>query len=286
MTLTICCGLWIAQAAWKLALTSASPTLQAELKIFLPMVNQRSGEIYRSHNLQGHSTFAECNPGGGTQCTCTQQDALLQSFRDYGAVTSNPSLQHTYVNALGYQKFTEAFPDQSPLYLSIFQYTGQFRLPKVPNPDVHQHENGQAIHLMIQLWDGRNELYPANQHTLEAVIYWRLNPWEPEFERIQVYTYPADLIDTGITLPVDTRWHSFSLVADFVHQKYISIRIDDQTADLRAVPLAAVNHATDFGPDISISITTESMATWPQQNCVYTFTWTTEFRNLVFSEIP
>jgi hypothetical protein len=90
-----------------------------------------------------------------------------------------------------------------------------------------------------------------------------------------------DLVDTGLYLQPDTQWHRFSLVINLNTQKYVSISIDDQSLSLSDTGLAQVYHA-DWGTDLSIGLTTESMAAWPQTECNYIFKWTTQFRNLIF----
>ena len=263
---------------------AARPGSDAAYNGYLPILSNQVNILYSSHGLLGHSVFAECNPGGGTNCACSQEDASISSFTGYGEVTSNAREVNTYVNAIGFKKFIEVFPDNKPITLGVYRYSGEFRLPVLPSPDLSQRENPQAIHLMIQFWDGRNELLPMNDQTLEGTIYWDLNPWNADAGKIKVYAYPLDLIDTGLYLQPDTEWHRFSLVVDLNNQKFVSITIDDQTVYLSNIGLAQVYH-DDWGDDLSLSLTTESMAAWPQTDCTYIFKWTTQFRNLVFSRL-
>jgi|GEM_PF-1855041 len=237
--------------------------------------------IYTSQNLSGHSVAAECNPGGGTSCPCFDEDVALVSFASHGEVTSNVREVNTYVNAIGYKKFVETFPNGEAIKLGVYKYTGQVRLPILPAPDVSQQENPDAVHMMIQLWDGRNELYESNKTTLEATIFWSLNPWLPDYGSIKVYNKPLDLVDVGITVTPDTDWHAFELVADLAKQKYVSITIDDATKCLSHLELAQVTKPS-WGDEVSLAITTESLASWPQANCSDIFTWTTHFRDLEF----
>jgi len=253
-------------------------------QVYLPYVSRGMQVIYTSQNLSGHALFAECNPGGGTNCPCSPEDVQLISFPDYGKVISNAREQHTYVNAIGYKKFTERFLDNRPIRLGAYKYTGQFRLPALPNPALSQVENPQAVHVMIQFWDGRNALYQSNKTTLEGTIYWQLNPWESDYGKIKVYTEPLQLVDAGIALAPDTEWHSFELAVDLVAQEYLYITIDGQRSELSGVDLAQVHHP-EWGEDLSLSITTESLATWPQYECTHVFKWTTYFRNLSFGLI-
>lgn len=247
--------------------------------------------IYASPNLEGHEIFAECNPGGGSVSQCSQNDVRLQVFDRYGEITSNYRRSNTYVNAIGYKKFAEVFPQRDRLALGAYQYQGQVSLSTCPSKRLDQVQNPQAIHFMAMLWDGRNALYPANRRTLEGVLYWQLNPWQPDYGRVKVYSAePPQLVDTGITLrpeasdPGCTSWHTFELEVDFRSQEYIAVTIDGARQELNDVELARVSHP-EWGRDVSMSITTESMAAWPQYECPLIFTWTTRFRNLKLSHL-
>jgi hypothetical protein len=258
-------------------------------RAYLPIIewtNPSYQAIYTSRNLEGHELAAECNPDGGTDCPCTAEDISMTSLPDHGEVTSNPRLMHTYVNAIGYHKFYETFPDGAPVSLGTYVYAGQFSIPVVPVADVGEQENAQTMQLMIQLWDGRDALFPSLGATLEGVVYWDLNPWSPTFGHIQVYTgtNALDLVETGLVLPPDLDWHRFRLVVDLETQRYVSLTIDGQVADLSALTLARVSHP-EWGNDVSLIITTESMATYPQYNCLYIFTWTGRYRNLQFGRL-
>jgi hypothetical protein len=254
---------------------------------FLPFVQNEEPSnlevIYSSRNLEGHEIFAECNPGGGTNCACSGEDVRITAYGDFGEVISNVREVNTYVNAIGFKKFTEKFDLGIPVGLGVYQYIGEFRITRVPAQDTSQLENGQAIHLMVQFWDGRNAHYQADSFSLEGALYWDLNPWEVDYGKIMVYTYPPlKLVETGIYLEPDTNWHSFELVVDLAGQRYRSIRINGQEKALQHVGLAKVFHP-DWGNDVSLSITTESLATWPQYDCTNIFKWTSRFKNLEFS---
>ena len=169
--------------------------------------------------------------------------------------------------------------------MGIYRYVGQVSLPVLPAPDTSQRENPQAVHIMIQLWDGRNALFASNGSTLEGTIYWELNPWAADYGNIKIYTGPLDLVDTGITLTPDLDWHTFELVVDLANQRYVSVRMDGETRDMGSYELAQVSHP-EWGSDVSLNITTESMAAWPHSNCAYVFVWTTRFRDLAFQVLP
>jgi hypothetical protein len=246
---------------------------------------QESRLLYASATLRGHSIFAECNPGGTTHCQCDSQDASIHSSAGYGEVSANPLEQATFVNAIGFKKFSEYFPDGSPVSLSSYLYQGSFRLSALPQPDLLQAQNPQAVHLMIQFWDGRNALAPMHQNTLEGVIYWDLNPWLADYGSIKVYTYPAVLADTGLRLTPDLNWHTFALSVDLVQQRYRTVVIDGQAAGLSALPLAQVHHP-DWNRTVMLSLTTESENAYPGPACWLTFHWETQYRDLTFRRLP
>jgi len=270
-----------------LAIRTATSQNSSELTpyAYLPYISNQGEVIYVSSNLSGHSVAAECNPGGVSQCPCSEMDVGLATFEEHGEVTSNVREVHTYVNAIGYKKFTETFPNGDSIALDTYRYTGQFSLPGLPAQDPYQRENPEAAHMMIQLWDGRNALFQSNKTTLEGTIFWALNPWAVDYGHIKVYTSPLQLINTGIIVPPDTQWHSFELIVDLANQKYVSIAVDGDSKDLSNTPLAQVYHP-DWGDDVSFVITTESLASWPHDGCLYIFKWTMRFKNLALSKLP
>jgi hypothetical protein len=145
-------------------------------------------------------------------------------------------------------------------------------------------ENPEAAHMMMQMWDGRNALYGSQKRTLEGTIFWQLNPWTADYGHIKIYTGPLKLIDTGIVVEPDTRWHSFELVVNFANQRYVSIVVDGERRDVSEVPLATVHHP-DWGSDVSFAITAESLASWPQGGCPYVFKWGMRYRDLRLSKM-
>ena len=140
--------------------------------------------------------------------------------------------------------------------------------------------------MMIQLYDGRNALYPSNKTTREGAIYWSLNPWATDYKEILVYTSPSGSLERhpiGITLEPDLSWHSFELAVDLASDKYLYVKIDDQpTAYLSSVTLAHVYQPT-WGEDVSLNITTESENAYPGNTCGNIFTWTMQYSDLTFS---
>jgi hypothetical protein len=247
--------------------------------------------IYTSKNLSGHDVFIEPNPGGGTQCPFAEDDAKLISYDDYGEVIANPNLRNVWINAIGAKKFWNEFPGGKNIVLGTYKYSGEFRLPVLPAPDDTQVENSEAVHFMIQLFDGTNTLLEADNHSLEFSILWKLNAWTNDYGKIFVYTGDPDnnnipgVSDTGIKLEADTNWHTFEMIVDFQTLKWVSIAIDGVKKDLSDLDVAKVKH-DDWGDDFFLCITTESQSAWPQYNCEKVFTWTTQFRNLEFGYWP
>lgn len=286
-TYLVACFLIVLSGTSTRAIVMAEATVTPVVQVYLPLISRQSRLIYSSQNLKGHSVVPECNPGNGTSCACSEADVSLLPFDGYGEVTSNVREVHTYVNAIGHKKFIENFPDGKAISLGVYEYIGQVNLPTLPISDVNRIKNPQAIHMMIQLWDGRNALFQSNKTTLEGTIYWELNPWSTEYGKIKVYTKPITLTDTGIILtPISTtQWHTFTLVVDLRNQKYVSITIDGETRNLSNFELARVPQPS-WGKEVSLSITTESLASWPQQNCTNVFSWSTRFRDLEFRIFP
>lgn len=203
----------------------------------------------------------------------------ILSLETHGEVTSNLKRRRVYVNAIGYRKFVERLPSGKPIPLGPYRYAAYVQLPGIPKAEEKQKENPQAIHTMIQLWDGRNALYQGNRSTLEGAIYWELNPWmAEEYGKIKVYAHPIKLVETGIRLTPDTEWHRFELSVDLDRKRYISIKIDGQKKKLSGIPLAEVKH-TDWGNEVALIITTESLAAWSDKGAAR-FTWTTRFKDL------
>jgi hypothetical protein len=240
--------------------------------------------IYASRNLGGHAIYAECFYRGTSGCECGPDDASIASYGDYGEVTANPQGHRTFVDAIGYRKFIETLPNGYPITLGAYRYAGEFRLTAIPHPNPAQLANGESIHAMVQLWDGRNALYQSNRTTLEGTLFWSLNPWDANYKKIRIYTYPLTLIDTGIILTPDTIWHSFELAVDTVSQRYLYIAIDGRRVDLSGTRLAQV-YQPNWGSEVSLAITTESGNANPGAGCPNIFKWTLQFRNLKFGYI-
>jgi trimeric autotransporter adhesin len=244
--------------------------------------------LYTSADLSGHAIFAECNPGNTDTCPCWPEDVSLTSHGTYGEVISNPRQANTWVNADAYRGFRDTFPDGSPIVRGVYVYRAFVKLPARPTPDPAQRNNPEAVHLMMQLFDGRHVLYPELLKTsVEAAIYWDLSPWHSDCGKVQVYSSPdfkidsLKLVETGIALPADTFWHAFELVVDFTEKKFVSITVDGKRSVLDSVPLALRSHP-EWGDECAFNITTESEAAYPGKDCYNVFTWATQFRDLSF----
>ena len=225
---------------------------------------------------------AECDPGGGA-FTCAPGDVSIANGSDgtssYSEVTANPRGIVTYVNAIGNIKFQDSTPDGQPIALTTYQYVYAIRLPRIPTT-TSAPWIGEQVHEMIQFWDGSNRLWSANKHTLEAALFWKLNPWDPNYGKIFVYTTSGGQLsayDTGVVLTPDTNWHVFDIRADLANRVYAGMNVDSGNwRPLTNLPLAQIYHQ-DWGSDVSLNLTAESENCYPgQQNVTQ---WTTQFRD-------
>lgn len=233
--------------------------------------------------LAGYGVSTECNPGGHTSFPCGSSDVLIANSADgtCSEVTANPRGITTFVNAIGNRKFTNTTPDGQGIQLKTYKYVYAVRLPRVPTtgslPWV-----GEQVHQMIQFWDGNNVLWSANKHTLEAAIYWKLNPWDADYGKIMVYTLDANgnvvPKDYGLFLQPDTNWHVFELRADLANRVYAGVAIDSVWNPLTNVPLARVYHP-DWGTDLSLILTAESENAYPGSTNPIVTQWTTQFKD-------
>lgn len=234
--------------------------------------------------LNGYGISAECNPGGTTNFPCSLNDVSITTGSDsssqYSQVTANPNGRTTFVNAIGNIKFTNTTPDGQPVMLKTYRYIYAIRLPLVPTKTSAPFIGEQA-HQMIQFWDGANKLWNANKHTLEAAVYWKLNPWDPNYGKIFVYTMNGGSLasyDTGITLVPDTNWHVFDVRADLLNRVFAGIAIDNHWNSLLNVPLAQIYHP-DWGSDLSLILTAESENAYPGSTNPIVTEWTTQFKD-------
>jgi len=241
--------------------------------------------IYTSQNLSDFKAFSECDPGCSTNCPgCDDSDSSISFAPTYAMVTSNNApKENIWVNAIGGYTFTETFPDGDPILPGVYKYAFEARLPEVPNQDVE--EAPESMELVFSLWDGRQAIYPTDKISLEAGLWWQLNPWNAAtYGKVYLWAGydPITKLDTGITLTPDTQWHRFELVADFINKRYVSMTVDDQTVDLRTTDLPRV-HRPAWGNEIAFLIKAESLAAWPEADCQHDITWTTHFRNVELS---
>jgi hypothetical protein len=240
--------------------------------------------IYVSTNLTNHAVSVECSPGDPTtNCPCSTADVQLAVFEDHGEVTANINQSNFFVNAIGYKRFQDVWPDGKPLSMDILKYSGEIRLPVPPLPTVAQTQNAETAQMMLQLWDGSNRMWEANHTALEATIFWDLNPWRSAtFGNIKVYTSTTgslSLVETGLSLPVDTNWHSLEFTVDFIGGKFVSVVADGVRANVSTIDVARVYRPT-WGNEVLYHITQESCSTYPGPGYSNIFWWATEYRNL------
>ena len=235
--------------------------------------------------LAGYGVSAECNPGGTTQFSCGPGDVNITSGSDstgqFSKVTANPNGITTFVNAIGNIHFQDTTPDGQPVQLKTYRYLYAIRLPLVPTTGSAPHIAEQT-HQMIQFWDGSNRLWPANKHTLEAAMYWKLNPWDPSHGKIFAYTTDSSgnlsSYDTGITLAPDTNWHVFDVRADLLNRVWAGVAVVSQWNPLANLPLARIYHP-DWGSDLSLILTAESENAYPGSSNPIVTEWTTDFKD-------
>jgi hypothetical protein len=237
--------------------------------------------------LTGYGVSTECNTGGTTNFPCGPADVAISTGSDstgnFSQVTANPRGITTFVNAIGNIHLTNTTPDGQPIQLKTYKYVLAFRLPRIPTT-TSAPWIGEQLHEMIQFWDGSNRLWPANKHTLEAAVFWKLNPWAPDHAKVEVYTTGANgaltAVDTGFNLPIDTNWHYFEINADLLHRTWAGIGLDGtQWNPLTNLPLAQIYHP-DWGSELSLILTAESENAYPGSSNPIVTQWTTDFRDI------
>lgn len=237
--------------------------------------------------LTGYGVSTECNPGGTTNFPCGASDVAISTGSDstgsFTQVTANPRGITTFVNAIGNIHLTNTTPDGQPIQLKTYRYVLAFRLPRIPTT-TSQPWIGEQLHEMVQFWDGSNKLWNANKHTLEAAVFWKLNPWDPNHGKVMVYTTNSSgaltAVDTGFTLPVDTNWHYFEINADLRNRVWAGIGLDGtQWNPLTNLPLAQIYHP-DWGNELSLILTAESENAFPGSSNPIVTQWTTDFKDV------
>ncbi len=237
--------------------------------------------LYASENLADFYLSAECNPGGVSDCPCSIDDVEMEFFDNYAVITSNPNLNHTYVNAIGGYSMIETYPSGIPIRQGIYKYSGKLRIPSIPTADVTRADIPQAAHMVMFFWDGRNALLENDKVSFEGGMFWNLNPWDPNKGKIYIYTNPIIPIETGLIIEPDTQWHDIELIVDFYSFTYVSITIDGTTADLSGIPVAQV-FRPNWGDEVALLFSVESLAAWPLPGCPYTFTWPVYYKDIAF----
>jgi hypothetical protein len=237
--------------------------------------------------LTGYGVSAECNPGGTTSFPCSSADVAITTGSDstgqFSQVTANPRGITTFVNAIGNIHLTNTTPDGQPIQLTTYRYLLGLRLPRIPTTSSAPWI-GEQMHEMIQFWDGSNRLWTANKHTLEASVFWKLNPWDPNYGKVMVYTTNSSgalvAVDTGFSLPLDTKWHYFDINADLRNRVWAGIGLDGtQWNPLTNLPLAQRYQPT-WGNDLSLILTGESENAYPGSTNPIVTQWTTDFKDV------
>ncbi|MFH0866941.1 MAG: hypothetical protein V1904_12155 [Bacteroidota bacterium] len=170
--------------------------------------------LYTSSNLNDFTVVDECNPGGGTNCPCSINDAGILYYPGHLEVISNVNHVNTWVNAIAYKKYIDSLAGK-PVFLTQVKYIYQTKLPVIPFPDTAQHQNPQAVHMMMQMYNGDSTLWTEGKQSLEGAVFWSLNPYDSSYGKFFIYTTGLQLIETGITIIPDTNWHTFLLEVDF-----------------------------------------------------------------------
>lgn len=234
--------------------------------------------------LAGYQVSTECNPGGHTNFPCGSSDVAITTGSDstgsFSEVTANPRGIVTFVNAIGNIHFQQKTPDGQPIQLKTYRYIYAIRLPRIPTK-TSAPWIAEQTHEMIQFWDGSNTLWPANKHTLEASVFWKLNPWDPNYGKIFAYTTSngtLTAVDTGIFLQPDTNWHVFDIRADLLNRIWAGVAIDSHWNPLTNLPLAQIYHP-DWGTDLSLILTAESENAYPGSTNPIVTQWTTDFKD-------
>lgn len=107
-------------------------------------------------------------------------------------------------------------------------------------------------------------------------------PWDPGYGKIFAYTTASDgslnSYDTGITLTPGTNWHVFDVRADPLNRVWAGVAVDNHWNPLTNLPLARIYHP-DWGPDLSLILTAESVNAYPGSTNPLVTQWTTQFKD-------
>ncbi len=248
--------------------------------------------VFSSPGMSGFAVNPECNPDGKTPCwdNCTSDDVAMSDNGTFGTVTSNKNVERIWVNAIGGMSFEDNFLDERPIVLGTYKYKYDVKLPIMPNMTQPDNIIPECVHQVMVLWDGDDALFQSDGKSVEAGLFWSVNPWheigdEDLYGRIKIYTSfdPIVPIETELQLAPDTEWHTFELVADFVDRKYVSITIDGDFADISDVDLPRVDRSASWGRNLAFIFSAESLSIYPTVACPGAYTWTTYFRNFELS---
>lgn len=150
----------------------------------------------------------------------TSSDVLAQVVDDVLELRANPNDRPgVYVNAITARSIT---------YSPDYRYTvsGRFRLV-TPN---------EAENVSVNL------NYTKRFVSHDLIFLWITNPWNEHYGTIRIPTANVSL--TTHRLDVDSRWHTFELVGDFLSDgtaKYISLSIDGYRTMISQSPIAGRN---------------------------------------------
>jgi hypothetical protein len=226
----------------------------------------------------------ECDPGGGGfPCSTTPgvDAAYYDDFTNgFSVVQANAQPRVTFVNAIGRKLNEGCISDQNgvcvaPIQLTTYQYITAMRLGS-PSAMWNAASSGEQTHAEIMFWDGTNQLWNANKHTLEASVFLKLNPWDADYGKWMAYYMDSSgglaLFDTGCRSdPTDTStWHAVDVRADLLHRVWAGVAIDTCWSSVNGLPLAQIYHP-EWGSELALAFTAESENIYPGQNQITRF---------------
>lgn len=143
--------------------------------------------------------------------------------------------------------------DQAFDFIHVCGY--KFRLPYMPSTN-NTEFNPQTIEGGLVIWDGRE-----TRLDYHVTFQWRLNPWEPEYKTIAIWSNesPAGAWKIIGALEPDTEWHQLEIAMDF---KYRSARLSIDDAYF-PVYIAGTTKPSYWGPEISARLMAEIISIYP-----------------------
>jgi hypothetical protein len=156
-------------------------------------------------------------------------------------------------------------PVTDPSMMTVTHRAGfSFRLPYLPSKAAGRHRNGQTIEGGLFVWDGSGTRVDHG-----TAFQWVLNPWEPLFGKLQVWTdRKGGSWATVGRLKPDKKWHTVNFLVDPVNQA-VKLSIDG-----RGIPAPySRTPKRGWGTNVSarlqaeaISLKPRSRATWAPQH--------------------